>query len=134
MPSASTANNKLSFMKPSAQVIRLTFLGGALGTLIRFVLLLGFGDLPSVLFVNLVGAALIGWLNGDKKYNTDSLNALWKVGFAGGFTTMSSFAALIVLYTQGIGWSAIALALLITGIGLGAYWFAFKFSRDRARA
>ena len=121
-------------MQISNLTIRLTFLGGALGTLLRFLLLMGFGDLPSVVFVNILGAALIGWLNGNKKYDTDSLNALWKVGFAGGFTTMSSFAALIVLYTQGIGWIAIAFAMLITGLGLGAYWLAFKISRDRSRA
>ncbi len=116
-------------MQITSLTIRLTFLGGALGTLARFLLLMGFGDLPSVVFVNILGAALIGWLNGNKKYDTDAHNALWKIGFAGGFTTMSSFAALIVLYTQGIGWITVWLALLITGLGLGAYWFAFKISR-----
>lgn len=121
-------------MKPTWQTIRLTFLGGALGTLIRFALFLSFGDLPSIIFVNLAGAALIGWLNGNKKYDTDSLNALWKTGFAGGFTTMSSFAALIVLYTQGLGWVAIVAALLVTVLGLGAYWFSFTTSRKQSRA
>lgn len=120
-------------MQINSTTIRLTFLGGALGTLIRFVLFFTFGDLPSIVFVNLAGAALIGWLNGNKKYDTDTLNALWKVGFAGGFTTMSSFAALIVLYTQGIGWVAIVGTLLITGLGLGAYWFAFVISRSKNR-
>ena len=118
-------------MTINSTTIRLTFLGGAIGTLIRFVLFFSFGDLLSIIFVNLAGAALIGWLNGNKKYDTDSLNALWKVGFAGGFTTMSSFAALIVLYTQGIGWGAILGTLLITGLGLAAYWFAFVISRAR---
>jgi CrcB protein len=121
-------------MHISNTVIRLTFLGGALGTLVRFALFFTFGDLPSVIFVNLVGAALIGWLNGNKKYNTDELNALWKIGFAGGFTTMSGFAALIVLYTQGIGMVAIAFALLITVLGLGAYWFAFVISRSLTKS
>jgi fluoride ion exporter CrcB/FEX len=125
-------------MQINSTTIRLTFLGGALGTLIRFALFFAFGDLPSIVFVNLAGAALIGWLNGNKKYDTDTLNALWKVGFAGGFTTMSSFAALIVLYTQGlanqgIGWGAIIGTLLITGLGLGAYWFAFVISRSKNR-
>lgn len=120
-------------MQINSTTIRLTFLGGALGTLIRFVLFFTFGDLPSIVFVNLAGAALVGWLNGNKKYDTDTLNALWKVGFAGGFTTMSSFAALIVLYTQGIGWVAIVGTLLITGLGLGAYWFAFVISRSKNR-
>jgi CrcB protein len=121
-------------MHISNKVIRLTFLGGALGTLVRFALFFTFGDLPSVIFVNLVGAALIGWLNGNKKYNTDELNALWKIGFAGGFTTMSGFAALIVLYTQGIGVVAIVFALLITVLSLGAYWFAFVISRSLTKS
>ena len=121
-------------MQISNTVIRLTFIGGALGTLVRFALFFSFGDLPSVIFVNLVGAALIGWLNGNKKYDTDELNALWKIGFAGGFTTMSGFAALIVLYTQGIGVVAIAFALLITVFGLGAYWFAFVISRSLTKS
>lgn len=121
-------------MQISNTVIRLTFIGGALGTLVRFALFFSFGDLPSVIFVNLVGAALIGWLNGNKKYDTDELNALWKIGFAGGFTTMSGFAALIVLYTQGIGVVAIAFALLITVLGLGAYWFAFVISRSLTKS
>jgi fluoride ion exporter CrcB/FEX len=124
----------LQFMKPTAQTIRLTFLGGSLGTALRFALFAFFGDLPSVVFVNLVGAALIGWFNGNKKYDTESRNALWKTGFAGGFTTMSGFAALIVLYTNGIGVQALIYALLITAAGLGAYWLAFKISRERARA
>lgn len=121
-------------MQISNTVVRLTFIGGALGTLVRFALFFSFGDLPSVIFVNLVGAALIGWLNGNKKYDTDELNALWKIGFAGGFTTMSGFAALIVLYTQGIGVVAIAFALLITVLGLGAYWFAFVISRSLTKS
>jgi CrcB protein len=121
-------------MTVSAKIIRLTFLGGALGSLVRFGIFIGFGDLPSVIFVNLVGAALIGWLNSNKKYDTDELNALWKIGFAGGFTTMSGFAALIVIYTQGIGPIAILLALLVTLLGLGAYWFAFVISRSIYRS
>ena len=121
-------------MQITSLTIRLTFLGGALGTLIRFLLFFTFGDLPSVVFVNLAGAALIGWLNGNKKYDTDTLNALWKVGFAGGFTTMSSYASLVVLYTQGLGWAAIAGTLLVTALGLAGYWFSFSASRKRSRA
>ena len=121
-------------MKPSAKIIRLTFLGGALGTLLRFLFFIGSGDLPSVILVNLAGAALLGWWNGNPKNDTDEFNALWKIGFAGGFTTMSSFASLIVLYTKFIGVAAIAGALLVTALGLGAYWLAFKISREKARA
>lgn len=121
-------------MKPTAQIIRLTFLGGAIGTLVRFALFFSFGDLPSVIFVNLAGAALIGWLNGNKKYESPEQNALWKTGFAGGFTTMSGFASLAVLYAQGIGWVAVVATILVTALGLAAYWFSFRISRGRSRA
>jgi CrcB protein len=118
-------------MQLTSKTIRLTFLGGAFGTLLRFALFVTLGDLPSVLIVNLIGSALIGWFNGNKKLDTDDFNALWKTGFAGGFTTMSGFAALIVLYSQNLGALAIIAALLITGVSLAAYWFAYKIARAR---
>ena len=123
-------------MQITAKTIRLTFLGGAFGTLARFTLWAFTGDLYSVIFVNLIGAALIGYLNGsatqNKKYDTDEFNALWKVGFAGGFTTMSAFAALIVVFNSAIGLVAFAGALLITALGLGAYWLTFNLAAHRS--
>ena len=119
-------------MKPSAQIIRLTFLGGALGTLIRFALFLTFGDLPSVIFVNLVGAGLIGWLNGNKKFDNDIQNALWKTGFAGGFTTMSGVAIWLVV-TDGFTAAGAALVFGQIAIGLDAYWLALRAAKKRGR-
>ena len=125
-------------MQITAKTIRLTFLGGAFGTLARFTLWAFTGDLYSVLFVNLFGAVLIGYLNGratqNKKYDTDEFNALWKVGFAGGFTTMSAFAALIVLFNSAIGPIAFAGALVISGLGIGAYWLSFTLSSRPSRS
>ena len=118
-------------MQLTSKTIRLTFLGGAFGTLLRFALFVTLGDLPSVLIVNLIGSALIGWFNGNKKLDTDEFNALWKTGFAGGFTTMSGFASLIVLYSQNLGALVIIATLLITGVSLAAYWFAYKIARTR---
>jgi len=122
----------------TAKTIRLTFLGGAFGTLARFTLWAFTGELYSVLFVNLFGAVLIGYLNGratqNKKYETDEFNALWKVGFAGGFTTMSAFAALIVLFNSAIGPIAFAGALVISGLGIGAYWLSFTLSSRPSRS
>lgn len=119
-------------MQITAKTIRLTFLGGAFGTLARFALWAFTGDLYSVVFVNLIGAALIGYLNGrataNPKYDTDEFNALWKVGFAGGFTTMSAFAALIVVFNSAIGPVAFAGAVLLTVLGIGAYWLTFTLS------
>ena len=125
-------------MQITAKTIRLTFLGGAFGTLARFTLWAFTGELYSVLFVNLFGAVLIGYLNGratqNKKYETDEFNALWKVGFAGGFTTMSAFAALIVLFNSAIGPIAFAGALVISGLGIGAYWLSFTLSSRPSRS
>ena len=118
-------------MQLTSKTIRLTFLGGAFGTLLRFALFVTLGDLVSVLIVNLIGSALLGWFNGNKKYDTDEFNALWKTGFAGGFTTMSGFAALVVLYTQSLGATAVIATILITGASLAAYWFAYKISRAK---
>ena len=118
-------------MQLTSKTIRLTFLGGAFGTLLRFALFVTLGDLVSVLIVNLIGSALLGWFNGNKKYDTDEFNAIWKTGFAGGFTTMSGFAALFVLYTQNLGALPIVAALLITGVSVAAYWFAYKISRAK---
>jgi CrcB protein len=118
-------------MQLTSKTIRLTFLGGAFGTLLRFGLFVTLGDLVSVLIVNLIGSALLGWFNGNKKYDTDEFNALWKTGFAGGFTTMSGFAALIVLYTQNLGVPAIIATIVITASSLAAYWLAFKIARSK---
>ena len=119
-------------MQITSKTIRLAFLGGAFGTLVRFSLLFTFGELIAVVFVNILGSALLGWLNGNKKYDTDEFSALWKTGFAGGFTTMSGLATLIVLYGQENALVAIVGTLLITALGLGAYWFAFKQSRKNS--
>jgi CrcB protein len=118
-------------MQLTSKTIRLTFLGGAFGTLLRFALFVTLGDLMSVLIVNLIGSALLGWFNGNKKNDTDEFNALWKTGFAGGFTTMSGFAALIVLYTQNLDVLAIIATIVITAASLAAYWLAFKIARAK---
>ena len=118
-------------MQLTSKTIRLTFLGGAFGTLLRFALFVTLGDLLSVLIVNLIGSALLGWFNGNKKYDTDEFNALWKTGFAGGFTTMSGFAALIVLYTQNLVVLAIIATIVITAASLATYWLAFKIARAK---
>lgn len=125
-------------MHITSKVIRLTFLGGAFGTLLRYALWVLIGDLVSVILVNLIGSALIGYLNGlaivNKKYDTDSFGAFWKIGFAGGFTTMSGFVPLLVVNTLTIGPLSIAVALVITALGFGAYWLAFRVSSARAKS
>ena len=94
-------------MQLTSKTIRLTFFGGAFGTLLRFALFVTLGDLISVLIVNLIGSALLGWFNGQKKLDTDEFNG------------------------ENLGALAIVSAILITGVSLAAYWLAFKISRAR---
>ena len=120
-------------MQISAKIIRLTFLGGALGSLLRFNMSIFLGELFSLLLVNLLGAALLGWLNGDKALDKPEFNAMWKTGFAGGFTTMSGVASMLVLGAQFNGWAVFAIGLVFLGLGVLSYWLSFQQSRKTVR-
>ena len=113
------------------RIMRLTFLGGALGSLMRFAVGAVLGDLISLIIVNLLGAALLGWLNANNKYDNGELSALWKTGFAGGFTTMSGVATVLYFESASLGLMSYALGFLFLGLGLAAYWFAFVISRKQ---
>ena len=81
-------------MKLSWKTIGLVFAGGALGTLIRFGTSSNLDELTSMAIVNIVGSAVIGWLNSDPRFASEGKRAFWAVGFSGGFTTMSAMALL----------------------------------------
>ncbi len=115
------------------RIIRLTFLGGALGSLMRFAIGAMLGDLISLIIVNLLGTALLGWLNANKKYDNGELSALWKTGFAGGFTTMSGVATVIYFESASLGVLSYALGFLFLALGLAVYWAAFVVSRKQVR-
>jgi len=76
------------------------FAGGALGALIRYLILLLFKPYPlnviGVFAVNVIGCFILGFIAyiAIKKYNllSDNMNKFLSVGFAGGFTTFSAFS------------------------------------------
>lgn len=81
-------------MKLTARVLLLTFVGGALGTALRWTLALSIPTaLWSVALVNLLGAFAIGFFNGHRYFQTDVRRALYSIGFCGGFTTLSALMA-----------------------------------------
>jgi fluoride ion exporter CrcB/FEX len=118
--------------------IGLVFAGGAIGTLLRFATSSNLDDLTSLAIVNIVGSAIIGWLNSDPRFASDGKRAFWAVGFSGGFTTMSGVALLqasgVIMVIQGAQsisdifssgpMTFFGLILAIFAASLLAYWGA----------
>ena len=118
------------------QGILLVFLGGGLGSVVRYIISLSInknGDMPwHTLLANLIGCAIIGLLSGYLIKNSASwLTLLAVTGFCGGFTTFSTFSIETFHYfrngefTQGIIYSVISLigCLIVTGVG---YYISIK--------
>lgn len=74
----------------------LTFVGGALGATARFSLGLVWDQFWSLIVINLIGAAMLGWLVNSKRFDSVEAKAFLGTGFAGGFTSMSGVASLFV--------------------------------------
>jgi fluoride ion exporter CrcB/FEX len=52
------------------------------------------GQIIVTSFVNLLGAALLGFVSAHKVFASSNRQAVWGVGFLGGFTTMSGLAVI----------------------------------------
>jgi fluoride ion exporter CrcB/FEX len=78
-----------------------------------------------LIVVNLLGTAFLGYANGSKRFDSDSASAFWKIGFSGGFTTMSGLA-LLVIPSQSV--SGVVAALMMA-LGVVVYLLT---KRDRA--
>ena len=95
-------------MNPPAKAFGLVFLGGALGSALRFLVGEVFDTPTTLLIVNLMGAAFLGWVNGSSqgpkpRFVTAESKWFWGAGFAGGFTTMSGLAMGFVLLSAQTG-------------------------------
>lgn len=110
-------------MKLAPKIVWLTFLGGAIGSLVRW----SVGEASDTMFtlwlVNLTGAFLVGVFNGFEYFKSDSRRAFWSTGFAGGLTTMSGVA--ILLLAPKFDGAAIALMIFCSVL---CYWIAVKAS------
>lgn len=119
-------------MPISSKVLRLTFLGGAIGTLLRYLLTILFSNITGVLAANLIGAFAIGWFNGSEHFNTPERKAFWSIGLAGGFTTMSGLASIMVVASfdtrYNLGMTVYAYGAGFFALGLLSYWLGFVIS------
>ena len=113
----------------SRQLLPLIFAGGALGTSLRYSIEIMVGNLPQgqiilTSFVNLLGAALLGFVSAHKFFAPATMQSFWGVGLLGGFTTMSGLA--MISAGADLGLSAVGpiywlLVLVQLVIGVAAY-------------
>lgn len=125
-------------MKISLKTILFTFLGGALGTYARLAVgtavdgLIENADevqtlymhLLTLLVVNVLGAALIGWFNADSRFSANWARAFFATGFAGGFTTMSGVALWLTVESS-FSLEAGFMVIALFAIGIASYWLVF---------
>ena len=135
-------------MQISAKVIGLTFLGGAVGTWLRWFIATAFdgwlittneaartdqvltSTLVMLFVVNLSGAAALGFFNHSKHFDSDARRAFFGIGLAGGYTTMSGVALWLMVSSGnsalfGLGaWFNFALVatMFITGLAVYRPW------------
>lgn len=113
-----------------AKLLLLTFMGGAIGSALRYAITLGFGLDPSpwLWIVNISGSLLLGFLHTNKFFTAESRQAFWATGFAGGFTTLSS---LILCTMVPVPANSLLLAEQI-GVGVLAYWLGRIVGGERS--
>jgi CrcB protein len=116
-------------MTRSTRIAVAVFLGGALGTLLRFLvgeILHRFGSSPLVplLLVNVVGALILGWFAERARHAawwSTPVIAFVGVGLLGSLTTFSAFSVETVeLFRSGFWVGGSAYVLVSVGVGMAA--------------
>ena len=104
-----------------AKLILLAFLGGAIGSALRFVIATAFVSAgPGLWIVNLLGALLLGFVQASHLTKSANLQALLATGFAGGFTTVSGLMVTALLGTDlsfGDAMLQVFAGILVYGLG-----------------
>ena len=111
----------MASQKLSRAAVLLTFSGGAIGSLLRFLISEVNSTLVALWIVNILGALFVGFFAGHKWFKTESRRAFFSTGLAGGFTTMSAIAVLPL----GPSFDALSIAAMVIA-GMFAYWLGVK--------
>ena len=128
-----------------AKVIGAVFLGGSIGSIARFLVILGVDELAlqdlsqelvATSIVNLVGAFLLGFVHVIGASRSDTWKGFFGPGLAGGFTTMSGLALITAGAELGLSsvgylyWIAVAIQLVL---GILTYWLGTKLASRRSK-
>ena len=85
-------------MSGNWRMLGYVFLGGSLGTMLRYLIFelinesisYPTGELIAIFTVNLIGSYFLGLTARHPVFHSENRSSFWGVGFAGGFTTMSA--------------------------------------------
>ncbi len=122
-------------MSTNWRMVGYVFLGGALGTMLRYLIseLINLnidypsGELIAMTVVNLLGAYVLGLSAKLPWFQSFTCKNLWANGFAGGFTTMSAVTVFIDM--QGLSWEIAAMMF----VGVLAYGIGYRQGRIAAK-
>ena len=122
-------------MSAKLKMVGYVFLGGALGTMLRYLLFelialqqaYPLAELTAVFLVNMLGSLFLGITARAPYFQTETCRNLWGLGFAGGFTTMSAVTLLIDY--QGLTWE---FAVMLFG-GVFMYGVGYRVGRQLAK-
>lgn len=112
-----------------SKLLLLTFAGGALGSVLRYgVTLVAPHPATWLWAVNLLGALALGYFHTSPRFAGVERQSFWGTGVAGGFTTMSSLVAYVIL---GKELTAFYLFLqIVTGVLI--YWLGRALGGERS--
>ena len=122
-------------MSAKLKMVGYVFLGGALGTMLRYLIFelialqqaYPMAELTAIFLVNMLGSLFLGITARAPYFQTDTCRNLWGLGFAGGFTTMSAVTLLIDY--QGLTWE---FAVMLFG-GVIMYGVGYRVGRQLAK-
>ena len=129
----------------AAKVLGAVFLGGAIGSIARFFVILGVDELAlqdlsqeliAASIVNLAGAFLLGFVHVIGDSRSDTWKGFFGPGLAGGFTTMSGPAVITAGAELGLSsvgylyWIAVAIQLVL---GIFTYWLGTQLASRRSK-
>ena len=130
----SELNNSSRSNSLIANELFLVFLGGGIGSLLRYgigsglELTLGstLAGMLSLFFVNVAGAFFLGVVSFHPFFASENRKSFWGSGFAGGFTTMSGVA--LFVYQQ----SSVTITTVMFAFGFFAFAAGVALGKKKA--